>query len=81
MDTICSNDPSLRLEYDWPSKQVIQELAQRAARLLVWAAIACRFIEVHDPLNRLDILLRGKIDVNSEPTLDALYKTALESTG
>ena len=72
---------SLLLEIHWPGDQAIEALVRRAAGLFIWAATACRFIDGHDPRRRLNLLLRGDINGNTELALDALYKTALRSIG
>ena len=81
MSEIRSANTSLRLPPDWPGELSLKMLAQRAAGLFVWAATACRFIDGHDPRNRLDVLLRNSAIVGAEAALNTLYQTAVESAG
>jgi hypothetical protein len=79
MSNIKSRNPELRLAPDWPGCDKIRALAERAAGLFVWASTACLFIGGHDPPKRLDLLLQGDVDPNSQSALDDLYATALKS--
>jgi hypothetical protein len=69
------------LSADWPGDDVIRQLTDRASGLFVWASTALRFIDGHDPKNRLDLMLKQDQSCGAESSLDALYKTALESVG
>jgi hypothetical protein len=79
MSNINSRNPGLRLAPDWPGSDKIHALAERAAGLFVWASTACLFIGGHDPPKRLNLLLQGDVDANSQSALDVLYATALGS--
>jgi hypothetical protein len=81
MTEIRSENTSLMLDPDWPGEVSLYALAQRAAGLFAWASTACRFIEGHDPRQRLHMLLRGSVHDNAESALNTLYQTALESVG
>jgi len=66
---------------EWPGEEAFHELVQRACGLFVWAYTASEFINGHSPMKRLEVILRGKKATSAEASLDALYKTALESAG
>jgi hypothetical protein len=81
MEEIRTINPFLLLGDDWPGENAVLALAKRAAGLFVWAKTACRFIQCHEPRQRLDILLQGKVNGTAETALDELYSTALKSVG
>lgn len=66
---------------DWPGEASIQSLTARASGLFVWASTAAKFINSHDPVKRLNILLQGDANQLAEKALDTLYMTALQSVG
>lgn len=73
-----------RLPSDWVSKHEIDQLAEQAGNLFVWAATAMRFIgdtRARNPRRRLDILLGVTQSPGSNPFsgLDALYLEILEN--
>jgi len=68
-------------EEEWPGKEAIGRLSARASGLFVWASTASDFIDRHDPVKRLEILLQEDAASGAEAALDALYRTALESVG
>ena len=72
------NHPELRLASPWPGDDNINDLAERAAGLFVWAATACRFINNYSPPKNLEMLLRGDPDTDARTAIDRLYLTALE---
>jgi hypothetical protein len=69
------------LNDDWPGEYAIRTLTDRAAGLFVWASTAARFIDAHDPVKRLDIVLREDGSPAADSRLDVLYRTALASSG
>lgn len=81
MALIRSKNRHLRLDVNWPGEEVLGRLVSRASGLFVWAYTACEFINGHAPRKRLDIILRDETASGAEAALDALYTTALESTG
>jgi hypothetical protein len=81
MSNIRTTNVYFSFEEEWPGKEAIGRLSRRASGLFVWAATASEFIEGHDPVVRLEILLNGDATSGAESALDALYRTALESVG
>jgi energy-coupling factor transporter ATP-binding protein EcfA2 len=81
MSLICTRNRHLLLGTEWPGEEALHELVQRACGLFVWASTASEFINGHSPRKRLDLILRGEKASSAETSLDALYKTALESAG
>ena len=81
MSLICHKNKHLRLGADWPGEDILLKLVQRARGLFVWASTASRFIDGYAPRKRLDTILRGEVTSGAEDSLDALYITALESSG
>ena len=79
MSLIRARNRDLRLGPEWPGEEVLLELVQRAHGLFVWASTAAKFINGHSPRNRLGIILAEEKASSAEASLDALYKTALES--
>lgn len=65
----------------WPGDDSFHELVLRASGLFVWAFTASEFVDGHDPIRRLGLILRGEAASGAEAALDTLYKTALESVG
>jgi hypothetical protein len=80
MSVIRTTKKHLRLEWDWPGEKILLQLMVRASGLFVWASTASAFINGHEPRRRLDVILRGEVAPGAEAALDALYKTALESS-
>lgn len=79
---IRSKKKLLDLGGEWPGEQAIQKLTRRACGLFVWAATASDFIDAHNPVKRLELLLGEEGSVpGAESALDSLYRTALESAG
>jgi hypothetical protein len=79
--TVCrTSKKHLSLSADWPGEKVLLDLTHRAYGLFVWASTASTFIDGHNPSKRLAIILDSK-STSAESSLDALYKTALESAG
>ncbi|RHZ49195.1 hypothetical protein CDV55_100690 [Aspergillus turcosus] len=66
------------LEGGWPGEKQTQTLVQRAGRLFIYAATACRFLDSNFPERRLATLLDTKATAKS-PTadLDEMYHLAL----
>ncbi|KAF7118472.1 hypothetical protein CNMCM5793_007993 [Aspergillus hiratsukae] len=66
------------LESGWPGEKQTQTLVQRAGRLFIYAATACRFLDSDFPEEKLPILLATEATVDS-PTadLDEMYHLAL----
>jgi hypothetical protein len=81
MSLLCRKNKHLRLGTDWPGEEVLLKLVQRASGLFVWASTASRFIDGYAPRKRLDTILRREEASGAENSLDALYITALESSG
>ena len=71
----------LPLANDWPGEYNIRKLIVRASGLFAWASTAMEFINGYDPRVRLGIILRGHATSGAQSALDALYTTALESSG
>lgn len=71
------------LEYDWPGKVALHQLAKKACGLFVWASTAIKFIKGHHlrPELRLEIILQGAPAQQAEEALDNLYQTALDWAG
>ncbi|KAF7973424.1 hypothetical protein HWV62_15237 [Athelia sp. TMB] len=71
--------------HHWPTEDEIQALAMLAAGLFIWAATACRMIDVsQDPKRKTGELLKhhsSDIYVSIFTSLHQLYKTALQSAG
>ena len=72
---------------DWPEKQAIERLVQKAGGLFIWAATAYRFIcGNRTPISlvaqrRLHILLQNKGPITEpESELDKIYTTVLENS-
>ena len=78
---IRTDNMSLSLLSWWPGKETISALVNRAAGLFIWPSTAFRFIDGHDPRKQLNILLANDASANAESAFDALYMTALRSTG
>jgi hypothetical protein len=81
MSLIRDKNRHLLLDKDWPGEDALRKLVQRASGLFVWASTASEFINRHDPVKRLDIILKGDIASGAEAALDILYRSALESVG
>lgn len=71
----------LHLPENWPGEENIWKLSQLASGLFIWASTASEFIDGHDPVKRLNVLLKADTASNAESALDVLYRTALESAG
>jgi hypothetical protein len=71
----------LGLEDEWPGEHDIWRLSRRASGLFIWASTASDFIDRHDPVRRMEMLLKKKTTSGAESALDALYTTALDSAG
>ncbi|KAF9641944.1 hypothetical protein BDM02DRAFT_3133448, partial [Thelephora ganbajun] len=73
---------------DWPSREQLDLLCERAAGLFAYAAATIKFIDHrnNDPKEQLDRLLRspessareGKIKLKANTTLDSLYMSILQ---
>ncbi|KAF9646738.1 hypothetical protein BDM02DRAFT_3063999, partial [Thelephora ganbajun] len=73
---------------DWPTREQLDLLCERAAGLFVYAAATIKFIgrQSNDPKEQLDRLLRspessareGKIKLKANTTLDSLYMSILQ---
>ncbi|KAF9642942.1 hypothetical protein BDM02DRAFT_3124013 [Thelephora ganbajun] len=73
---------------DWPTREQLDLLCERAAGLFVYAAATIKFIDRrnNDPKEQLDRLLRspessareGKIKLKASTTLDSLYMSILQ---
>ena len=81
LDIRSTTKKHLRLGERWPGEEVIERLCRRASGLFVWASTASEFIDGHDPVKRLEILLKADATSGAESALDALYRTALNSVG
>jgi NACHT domain len=81
MIDICNENIYLDLGEGWPGEHTIQRLVRRARGLFMWASTASKFIDKHDPKKSLEILLKEDKNSGAESALDALYRTALESSG
>jgi hypothetical protein len=69
---------------DWPGKNRISALIERAGGLFVWASTACLYIESYAPDYRLNELVTQQSAVTTSgpfANLDRLYKTGLQSAG
>ena len=74
---------------EWPTKEHIDILCSRAAGLFVYAAATVRFLDssIHLPQDQLDEILKvpgsttheGKTRLDSETTLDSLYRSILQT--
>ncbi|KGO72684.1 Peptidase S9A/B/C, oligopeptidase, N-terminal beta-propeller [Penicillium italicum] len=78
-----SLSPNEPLPSEWPSQEVIQQLAQMATPLFIFAATVCRFIKDpawSDPKGQLAKALEyASIDSNHEmDSLDATYRPVLD---
>jgi hypothetical protein len=73
--------PIFQLASDWPGEEKIEALTKSSAGLFIWASTAIKFIEqgIH-PDQQLDILLHPHPS-EAESALDALYSTALHTSG
>jgi len=70
-----------RLAPNWPSRQSIGALVQKAAGLFIWAATAYRFIcRGRHADTRLSLLERSSSPTNPEKHLDEIYLTVLKSS-
>lgn len=78
---IRTKHPSLRRREHWPGDERLEKLLCRASGLFIWAATACKFIDKYPPDARLEMIIKGSTAPAAEHTLDALYRTALESAG
>jgi hypothetical protein len=68
-------------KYNLLPENTVSLLTQGAAGLFIWAQTACEFIlRSHDPLSRLDAILRGATSTHASNALDALYTTAIEAS-
>ncbi|EGN94359.1 hypothetical protein SERLA73DRAFT_162987 [Serpula lacrymans var. lacrymans S7.3] len=70
----------------WPrtgqEMKKMEELAMRSAGLFIWTSVAANFIlEGHNPDEQLEILLQARSHERAEVALDALYSTALDTSG
>jgi hypothetical protein len=71
---------------DWPTTQQLDQLCERAAGLFVYAMATVKFIDDHDPRERLDLLLQspessareGETELTENTTLDSLYTSILQ---
>ncbi|KAF9642676.1 hypothetical protein BDM02DRAFT_1974356 [Thelephora ganbajun] len=73
---------------DWPTREQLDLLCERAAGLFVYAAATIKFVDRrnNDPKEQLDRLLRspensareGKTKLKANTTLDSLYMTILQ---
>jgi hypothetical protein len=81
MELVRKKKKDLSLGSDWPGEARIQQLIKRASGLFVWASTAMEFINGYDPRGRLNTVLKGEATSGAQAALDALYKTALESSG
>jgi hypothetical protein len=79
MAEICTENKLLQFSHGWPGEPTVCTLANRASGLFIWASTACKFIDGHDPEQRLRILLQTNSSFDAEASLDALYATALQS--
>ncbi|TCD61358.1 hypothetical protein EIP91_008547 [Steccherinum ochraceum] len=68
----------LRLAPAWPGAAAIQTLSQRAAGLFVYASTVCSLIDAHDPVARLNAVLKG---FSKSAELDSLFAATLSSAG
>jgi hypothetical protein len=67
------------LPKEWPSKEEIEKLADRADKLFIYAFTACNYIK-RDPINRLKVVTQTIID-NQRPLmqrLDDMYTLILD---
>src|SRR5258707_170499 len=75
----------VKVPFPWPSEQELNELAKKAGKLFIWAAMAVRFIGDRQarrgPTARLRTLLDECLGPNNSPNgyvdLDILYKDIL----
>ena len=70
-----------RLRGDWPSDAVIHQLVNMSARLFIWAATACRFVQEggSQAKQRLSALLEGSGHAGGpRQALDQIYHTVLQ---
>ncbi|KIM82264.1 hypothetical protein PILCRDRAFT_474447 [Piloderma croceum F 1598] len=81
MAEVRTKNPSLSLPVEWPEEQRIQALAERASGLFIWASTACKYIDAHDPEERLVTLLQADMGLDATSALDTLYTTALQFEG
>ncbi|KAF8538282.1 vegetative incompatibility protein HET-E-1 [Trichophaea hybrida] len=69
------------LPENWPEEGIIEQLAQRADKLFIYAATICRFIKhfKFDPKNRLSLVLNA-CTTRQSPTgaLDGMYTQVLK---
>jgi WD40 repeat protein len=71
---------------DWPTTQQLDRLCERAAGLFIYAMATVKFIDDHDPRERLDLLLQspessareGETELMENATLDSLYTSILQ---
>jgi NACHT domain len=67
---------SKSLSPTWPGPQVIQELAERAGGLFIWAETVTRFIRSGNPVGRLGLVL----EETGTTYLDTLYEQILDTS-
>ena len=73
--------PIFQLASDWPGEEKIEALTQSSAGLFIWASTAIKFIaEGLHPEQQLSVLLHPHPG-EAESALDALYSTALHTSG
>jgi hypothetical protein len=73
--------PIFQLASDWPGEEKIEALTQSSAGLFIWASTAIKFIvEGIHPEQQLSVLLHPHPG-EAESALDALYSTALHTSG
>ncbi|KAF7987068.1 hypothetical protein HWV62_219 [Athelia sp. TMB] len=67
----------------WPGAAAVTELTRRAGGFFVWAVVASKFIDMHNPPKRLEeLLLKKDCDIPGiYIPLDKFYTAALESAG
>jgi hypothetical protein len=81
MEEIGKDFKDFKLSPDWPGKQNIQLLVQKASGLFIYAATASRFIRssTAHPEHRLSIVLEGKATKRSPAhELDEMYTKVLK---
>jgi hypothetical protein len=79
IEEIQTKNKLLQLSRGWPGDPTVCTLADRASGLFIWASTTCKFIDGHDPKQRLGILLQTGGGFDAEASLDALYAAALRS--
>jgi NACHT domain len=64
------------LPADWPGPRVIDDLADKAAGLFIWAQTVVKFISLGEPQQRLNLVLEGRGTGNMNAIYSQILNTA-----